>query len=106
MLHNIRTLTSAPFRPHIGTEVALETADAQVVRARLVKVEDLPRSTPPDAARLSFHLILEAPEPCPLGRGDFTLVHPGWGRLGPLYVERIFPGSLTCDRAVFEVTFG
>jgi hypothetical protein len=104
--HDIRTLTSALFQPHVGTEATMEAPDGGAIPVRIAKVEDLPRSTPPDAPRLSFHVILESPEPCPFGRGDFTLVHSGWGRLGPVYVERIFPGTMASDKAVFELTFG
>ena len=105
MTHDIARLTSAPFAPALDQEVTLEAADGRTLAATLTKVEDLPRSTPPDAPRTSFHLILKTPEPCPFGSGQYVLRHPAWGSVGPVHAERIFAGSLQSPLACFEVTF-
>ena len=105
LTYDIATLTSEPFKTLVDQEVTMEAVDGRAVTARLTKVEELPRSTPPDAPRTSFHLILKVPEPCPFATGYFTLSHPDLGHLGPLHKERIFPGSMNSPLACFEVTF-
>jgi len=105
MTHDIARLTSAPFAPALDQEVMMAAADGRTVTATLTKVEELPRFTPPDAPRPSFHLIFKAAEPCPFGSGDYSLIHEAWGSLGPVHVERVFPGAATSPFAYFEVVF-
>ncbi|HYC01651.1 MAG TPA: hypothetical protein VED40_00065 [Azospirillaceae bacterium] len=105
MSHDIRALTSAPFQPLLNQEVTLTRTGGGAFRARLTKVEDLPRYTMPGAPRTAFHLILKTDGPTDFASGDYVLAHEALGSIGPVHVERVFTGEPDQKYAAFQVSF-
>lgn len=103
---DIATISAEFFRKYVDESIALVDQSGTVALVTTLRqVDEQPRSTAPDAPRVAFTLELSAPEPCTADGGTFILAHPGFGQFGPVFVNRVFRGTLAQDHAAFQVCF-
>ena len=100
---DIATIGADFFRAHEGATIALADSEGNVVLTpTLLRVRERPEATMAGAPRQAFSLILAAPLPCAVVSGTFTLGHPEFGAVGPVYLERVMSSP---DQAWFGIYF-
>lgn len=102
---DLSEIACGAFSPLIGAELVLEREDGSTLVTKVASATEYPKSTPPDARRTAFSVILHAPETCTDGEGNYTLVHPDLGRVGPVFVVRIHPAAIAPTEASFQIAF-
>lgn len=105
-MSDIATVGADFFRSHQGKTIALADGQGTVaLTATLYSVTDDPRATMPNALRQAFSLVLVTTSPSGQESGHFTLGHPDFGAVGPVYIVRSIPGQPGDSRAWFRVYF-
>jgi len=100
---DISTLAIDAFQPLVNTEIVLTDDLGRSLAVTVASVTAGPRSTAPDARRAAFSVQFTVPLPCDADSGDYTVLHPTLGLIGPLRITRIVPGTLTQNLAAFQL---
>lgn len=104
-MQDLATLSSSSFTGLRGEMVTLRFEAGPPLEVILQSVTEQPQATAPDAPRTAFTVVFTCPAPCDIRGGTADIVHPQLETVGPVMVERMFPGVLATDRAYFKLDF-